>query len=229
MNILITGGGTEEPIDTVRSICNFSTGRTASFLAESLSKAGHNVTALMAERAVKPEEKGICIRTFKSFQNLSDAVESLCRTGRWDLIVHAAAVSDFSVDTIEMNGKTYRPGDFAKISSDSAPVIRLKKNPKIVDSIKKWCKENASGTVLTAFKLTSGASAEERKEATEKLFNSTGNAGLSPDFVVSNDLSEITSTSHPCTIWAKNGKIAAETQNLEELASFLGNIKGGSR
>ena len=32
MKILITGGGSEEKIDNVRSICNFSTGRNSSFL-----------------------------------------------------------------------------------------------------------------------------------------------------------------------------------------------------
>ncbi len=222
MKILITGGGTEEPIDTVRSICNFSTGRTASFLAKSLSESGHSVTALMAERAIKPKEsKTLSVKTFKSFQNLSDSIENLCKTEQWDLIIHAAAVSDFSVDTIEMDGKLFHPGDFSKISSDSEPVIRLKKNPKIVDSIKNWCGNNAEKTTLIAFKLTSSATTEERKKAVDKVFDSTGRTVSSPDFVVSNDLSEINNNLHPCTIWHKNGNIVKRTQTLEELVDFL--------
>ena len=39
MNILITGGGCEEPIDDVRSVCNFSTGKTSSLIADCLVKA----------------------------------------------------------------------------------------------------------------------------------------------------------------------------------------------
>ncbi|MCR5494753.1 MAG: hypothetical protein K6F15_03870 [Treponema sp.] len=227
MNILITGGGTEEAIDNVRSICNFSTGRTSTFLADWLSKKGHTVTALMAERAIKPEvSEKLSVITFKSFQNLSDSLEKLCSQNKWHLIVHAAAVSDFSVASIEMNGKVYKPGDFTKISSDSEPIIRLKRNPKIVDSIKKWCGKDAEKTILVAFKLTSQASEEERKIALDKVFDSSGRGIFSPDYVVSNDLSEITKELHPCTIWGKDNKIAEKTKTLEELAFFLEKMAG---
>ncbi len=53
--ILITAGGTREPIDSVRYIGNMSSGRTASRLADELTDAGHRVTWLGAEDAVTPE------------------------------------------------------------------------------------------------------------------------------------------------------------------------------
>ena len=53
MKILITGGGSEEPIDNVRAVCNFSTGRTSAFLADFFAGAGHEVTEIVSERAVK--------------------------------------------------------------------------------------------------------------------------------------------------------------------------------
>ena len=70
MNILITGGGCEEAIDSVRSVCNFSTGKTACKIASTLlsTKPSIKITAIMAEKAEKPE--GCTVRTFRSFSDL---------------------------------------------------------------------------------------------------------------------------------------------------------------
>ena len=37
MKILVTGGGSIEPIDNVRAVCNFSTGKTSAFLSDLFS------------------------------------------------------------------------------------------------------------------------------------------------------------------------------------------------
>jgi hypothetical protein len=42
MNILITAGGTVEPIDNVRGISNFATGRLGGMIADNLAHAGGN-------------------------------------------------------------------------------------------------------------------------------------------------------------------------------------------
>lgn len=239
MKILITGGGSEEPIDNVRYISNFSTGKTAAYLAETLYKAGHDVTLLTAIKSAKPESytedcecncngKGrLSVITYRTFNDLKENLERECTSSRYDGIIHAAAVSDYSVSKLIIGDEEYEPGSIPKVSSGLELTIKLKKNPKLVDMIKSWVNANkASGanTKLVAFKLTSKATEEERKTAVKKVFDSTGDEKLAPDFVVSNDLSEITKTEHPCVIWQKGMTIARKVQNLEGLATALSEL-----
>ena len=44
MDVLVTAGGTSEPIDNVRSITNHSSGGLGKAIAESFLAAGHTVT-----------------------------------------------------------------------------------------------------------------------------------------------------------------------------------------
>lgn len=218
MKILITGGGSEEPIDNVRSVCNFSTGRTSSFLADFIAASGFEVTALMAEKAVKPADKNIRLITYKTFAQLKTALETECSTKSYNAIIHAAAVSDYSPETIEVDGKTFKAGQVSKVPAGTELVIRMKKNPKLVDSIK----QNAgTDCTVVAFKLTSNATIPERQTAVNKIFSSNSSKDLAPDLVVSNDLSEITTSAHPCTIYRNNMDVAGKVQNLKELAEFL--------
>ena len=219
MKILITGGGSEEPIDNVRSVCNFSTGKTSAFLADFFAQNGEEVKEIVSERCVKPEKTRFI--TYRTFCDLKNALEKECRTGNYDAIIHAAAVSDYSPDTIEIDGKTYSAGSVPKISGAESLVIRMKKNPKLVDSLKIWSGEN---TKVVAFKLTSQASIEERKACVMKIFNAHKDKKLSPDYVVSNDKSEITAERHPCRIFDKTGTVTAEADNLKELAETLSKI-----
>ena len=130
MKVLITGGGSEEPIDNVRSVCNFSTGRTASFLADFFADSGFEVTALMAEKAVKPSRSITRVLTYKTFAQLKSALEEECRTGHYNAIIHAAAVSDYSPETIQVDGKSYKAGEVSKVPAGTELVIRMKKKSK---------------------------------------------------------------------------------------------------
>lgn len=214
--ILITGGGSEEPIDNVRSVCNFSTGRTSSFIAESFAQSGFEVTALMAEKAIKPENCKVI--TYRTFAQLKSALETQCKNGGYSMVIQAAAVSDYSPETVIVDGKEYKVGEFSKLPAGSELTIKMRKNPKLVDSIKENCGKN---TVVVAFKLTSNASPEERKAAVQKIFCASTDTSLSPDFVVSNDLSEIKGEIHPCRIFDRNLEIAENTEKLSQLAEFL--------
>ena len=51
VHCLVTAGPTFEPIDQVRRLTNFSTGRLGSELAACLAAAGHQVTLLLGEQA----------------------------------------------------------------------------------------------------------------------------------------------------------------------------------
>ncbi|WII72538.1 bifunctional phosphopantothenoylcysteine decarboxylase/phosphopantothenate--cysteine ligase CoaBC [Bdellovibrio sp. 22V] len=184
VKVLITAGGTQEPIDTVRVISNLSSGRTGIALAEYMAQMGFEVTLLQAHGTPKTEH--VSRRDyFTSFASLDEKMKEYLGSEDFTHVIHAAAVSDYSVDTIEAAGKKVRPFEVKKLSSDvDAMSIHLKRNHKIVDRLKTYSK-NKSLQVI-AFKLTSHASAEERQAAVEKLFKSS-----KADYVVHNDLAEI--------------------------------------
>lgn len=215
MKILITGGGSTEKIDNVRSICNFSSGKTSSFLADFFAK-NHEVTCLMAKKAIKPEK--CTVFEYESFDDFSKLLEENCKNMDFDLIIHGAAVSDFSVESVIVGQKEYKAGTFSKIDSENQVFIKLKKNPKLICSIKKWCKNEP---ILIGFKLTSDATFVERQNAVKKLFNSFENQKSSANFVISNDLSEINEENHFFNIFDSNLKIVANGQNLMDLATEI--------
>lgn len=214
MKILITGGGCEEPIDNVRSICNFSTGRTSTEIANTLIdsfKSNIDVTAIMAEKAVKP--KNCNIKTFKTFQQLEDLIKKECSSEIYDVIIHAAAVSDYSPEYVIIDEIKYKIGEIPKISSQNSLQIVMKKNPKILNNIKNWTENSCK---LIGFKLTSNATEEERNIAVNKLFSEEN----SPDYVIANDLSEITETEHPFYIYSKMGLIK-KVFTVKELINII--------
>ena len=185
--VLITSGGTIEPIDQVRAITNFSSGRTAAQIAESFFFAGFDVTYLHAAGAPLPDVpcKALSFKTFGDLQNLMR--EELHLTDV-DVFVHAAAVSDFFVKSA-VSGK---------IESNGPLTLALEKNPKLLNLVKNLSKQKS--LALVGFKLTVGAPQESKKLAIDKLFNESG-----CDFVVSNDLSDISDSSHRGEIVSSNG------------------------
>jgi len=189
--ILITAGGTREPIDTVRYIGNLSSGRTSARLADELTAAGHRVTWLGAEDAVEPVLPCRAAR-FDSYADLAARLQTLLAGADFDVVIHAAAVSDFSVAAVltsEGQPLDNRPG---KLSSGSGLMLRLKPNPKLLDRLRDWSK-NPQMRVI-GFKLTDTADLQQRQAAVKKQFDESG-----VDAVVHNDLADISDLGH--TFW----------------------------
>ena len=183
LNFLITSGGTEEPIDGVRSISNFSSGRTGAEFADYLFKQGHEVTLLRAHRAMEAS-KCISEVTFKSFHDLDHRLKELLSTNHFDCVIHLAAVSDYSVDHLIIDGEKVDPGPETKFSSDQDITLNLARNYKIVDRIHSYSKNG--DVLLVAFKLTNNATEEERERAVLHLLEHS-----LADVVVQNDLTEV--------------------------------------
>lgn len=213
MNILITGGGCEEAIDSVRSVCNFSTGKTACKIASTLlsTKPSIKITAIMAEKAEKPE--GCTVRTFRSFSDLEHILKEECTAGSYDAVIHVAAVSDYSPEAVIIDGKEYPVGSIQKISSEKSLLIKMKKNPKLIESIKSWTGKNCT---LVGFKLTSNATRKEQETAVAKMFS----AENPPDLVAANDLSLITPDFHPFRLYKKTG-LATECSSIESMCGHI--------
>lgn len=90
--VIVTAGGTREPIDAVRYIGNSSSGRMGIELAKAARDAGANVQ-LIAANIDLPLPKGIQVTRVSTVDELELAMERSC-----DVMIMAAAVSDFRVE-----------------------------------------------------------------------------------------------------------------------------------
>ncbi len=188
--VLVTAGGTREPIDAVRYISNHSSGRTAASIADALSSRGHSVTLLAEVNAMRPSLP--CeLASFSSYADLEQELRRLLGQQQFDWVIHAAAVSDFSIDHIEQDGKTIAAA--GKLSSSGQLSLHLKPNAKLLHQLRDWS-ANAAVRVI-GFKLTSTADQASRAQAVRGLFETAG-----VDAVVHNDLSEIQPGRHRYTL-----------------------------
>jgi len=187
--ILVTAGGTRECIDSVRYIGNMSSGRTAARLADELVAAGHDVTWLGAEDAIRPVSaaRTVC---YYSFKDIETRLRDLLGSGSYDVVIHAAAVSDFSVASVESENGEALQGKQGKLSSGSDLLLRLKRNPKLLSQLKKWSGNPALQVI--GFKLTDTEEPQQRIAEVRKQFDQS-----KVDAVVHNDLSEISEKAHP--------------------------------
>jgi phosphopantothenoylcysteine decarboxylase / phosphopantothenate---cysteine ligase len=216
-NVLITYGGTQEPIDGVRAITNLSTGQTGQSLADKLSAFGYNVEALCSTTAPAPHEAKLLER-FTSHNDLEHKIKNHLSSKSYKAVIHLAAVSDYSVDKIVADDKVITPSKEIKIGTEKSLTLLLKPNSKIVNSLKSFS-ENKDIQVI-AFKLTNTKDAIERSDAIEKLLHSPG-----IDIVVHNDLSTIDQTRkmHSFHIYG-NHINDTEAANVQALANKLSEI-----
>jgi phosphopantothenoylcysteine decarboxylase / phosphopantothenate---cysteine ligase len=89
--VLVSAGGTREPLDSVRYVGNRSSGRMGIALAEEARRRGAEVTLLAANLAV-PTPAGVAVVDTPTAADLER--EALAR-GESDVIVMAAAVADY--------------------------------------------------------------------------------------------------------------------------------------
>ena len=210
--ILITAGGTREAIDSVRFIGNQSTGRTAAALCDALQRQGHDVHWLGAESAIRPGN-GAQQSTFSSFDDLAEGLKTRLSGNSYDLVIHAAAVSDFSVDRMERtDGSPLERG--GKLSSGEGMNLVLKPNPKLLDQLSAWSKNPALRII--GFKLTDGASQTQRTAAVARLFNGGG-----VHAVVHNDLQEMDNGQHPYRLHS-NPETFVFCEDAQDLAKHVG-------
>lgn len=219
MNILITGGGCREAIDNVRCVTNTSTGRTSSAIADYFFAQGAHVTLLAAASAVKPTA-ACTIRTFVSGEDLGKLMQQELSSTDYDMVIHAAAVSDFVPQTIIMDGVEIPAGPEGKIPSGSSMTVTFRAAPKLADSIKGWARNaGRREPVVVCFKLTSGAT-KEKVEAACRSILERGAA----DLVVANDILNIRGECHPFDVnILQDGQIKAihHGKREEEIARIL--------
>ena len=120
MRIMVTAGPTQEPVDPVRYITNRSSGKMGYAIAGAAARRGADVTLISGPVALTPPP-GVETLRVRTTAEMRQTV--LDRAGRSDVVIKAAAVSD------------YRPGETAdqKIKKDDGPLtLNLVKNPDIL-------------------------------------------------------------------------------------------------
>ncbi len=221
--ILVTFGGTQEPIDGVRVIANSSTGQTGATICDELLQAGYQVTALHAKGSKLPKLANASharLISFTSHKDLDEKLQSLLFENQYSTIVHLAAVSDFAVEKIEIEGVAKAATVEAKIDSDHPMILHLVPAKKLVHHLKDYA-QNRSLKVI-AFKLTRTDDQNDRHRAVKKLF---GDAHII-DCVIHNDENEIDRDNnlHPYTLYFKNGrqiKLHSTTELAHQISSLV--------
>lgn len=99
MKILITGGGTSEKIDDVRSITNHSTGRLGKELVTTFSEDYCcDVFYIYGNNSLVPVSKpNVHLFPIVSVDDLDTTIDDLCSLYSFDVVIHSMAVSDYKV------------------------------------------------------------------------------------------------------------------------------------
>jgi phosphopantothenoylcysteine decarboxylase / phosphopantothenate---cysteine ligase len=163
--VVVTAGGTREPLDSVRFLGNRSSGRMGIALAEEASRRGADVTLLLANGSVAPSP-GIEVIATPTAADL--ARETLARADA-DVVLMAAAVADYSPRE-PIGGKRPKSKEPWTITLDPTE-----------DILAELALRRTNGQVLVGFAADEGESGLAR--AREKLAVKGGN------FFVFNDVS----------------------------------------
>ncbi len=164
-HVLVTAGGTREPLDAVRFVGNRSSGRMGVALAEEAQRRGAEVTLIASNLAVAPPV-GVEIVQAPTAADVQQATTS--RAGA-DVVLMAAAVSD------------YRPAqsdDAKRPKDDKTWQIELEPT---ADVLRDLGESRKNGQVLVGFAAETAADGLER--ARKKL------ADKQVDLIVYNDVS----------------------------------------
>jgi phosphopantothenoylcysteine decarboxylase / phosphopantothenate---cysteine ligase len=166
LRVLVTAGGTREPIDAVRYVGNRSSGRMGVAVADEASRRGADVTLILAAASAAPSAP-MRILHAESAAELERATLEAAASA--DVIVMAAAVSD------------YRPADaYAGKRPKTGEPWHVTLEPT-TDILREVGSRRTAGQVLVGFAAEHGPGGVERARA--KLERK------SLDMIVMNDVS----------------------------------------
>lgn len=163
MNILVTAGNTQTPVDRVRCITNIFSGRTGAQLAATAFERGHAVTLLTSHPealdAVPTERPRLApdwqVRPYRTFEELEALMAKEVGSGRYDVVVHAAAVGDYHVAGVYSHqGGQFVDASAGKVKGSHPELwLRLVPAPKLIDKVRTaW----GFAGMLVKFKLEVG-------------------------------------------------------------------------
>ena len=184
--VLISFGGTYEPIDSVRGITNKSSGKMGLALAREAYIRGADLKLIVANVAVDIPSVFDVIHV-ETGKEMYDAVLELVPS--YDIFISAAAVSDF---------KFKKKSD--KIDSSSSLFLNLKPTTKIIRQIK----DINPDIFLVGFKAEFNISREDIIECARKQIADAGT-----DWVIANDISK-----YECQFGSDNNEVLIVDDNV---------------
>jgi len=163
VSVIVTAGGTREPIDPVRFIGNRSSGKQGHAIAEEAAARGADVVLVTTAKLAGPP--GVERIDVETAQQMHDVV--MGRAGEADVVVMAAAVADFT--PVRVAGHKLK-------KADGVPAIELRPT---VDILAALGSAKPEGQVLVGFAAETRA---VREHALGKL------AAKRADLLVANDV-----------------------------------------
>jgi phosphopantothenoylcysteine decarboxylase/phosphopantothenate--cysteine ligase len=169
--VLVTAGGTREPIDPVRFVGNRSSGRQGHALAVEARSRGAVVTLITtaAGQLPPPEGPGLATVSVETAEQMATAVQAHALTS--DVIVMAAAVADF---------RPKAAADQKLKKADGVPELVLEATPDILSEV---ARTRRPGQVVVGFAAETASGPQLRRYAVDKLQRKQ------LDLVVANDVS----------------------------------------
>jgi phosphopantothenoylcysteine decarboxylase/phosphopantothenate--cysteine ligase len=163
--ILVTAGPTREPLDPVRFISNYSSGKMGYAIAAEARRRGAEVTLVSGPTQLAPPV-GVDLAPVETAQEMFEAVVS--RYDRLDVVIKAAAVADFRPQQRSMQ----------KLKKQATrPVLEMERTPDILS----YLGEHKSRQVLVGFAL-------ESEDLLENASTKLNQKNL--DMIVANDLTD---------------------------------------
>ncbi|MGC2372325.1 MAG: bifunctional phosphopantothenoylcysteine decarboxylase/phosphopantothenate--cysteine ligase CoaBC [Solirubrobacteraceae bacterium] len=203
LRVLVTAGGTREPLDSVRFLGNSSSGRMGLALAEVAHGRGAEVTLVAANVPLEPPA-GVTVRRVSTAAELEQACEAEFPT--CDVLLMAAAVADFRPAT-QVDGKIKKGGR-------DRLTIELEPTPDVLCGLSSRRKP---GQTLVAFAAEHGPGALEHARA--KL------SAKQVDAVVFNDISRsdigFESAANEVTIITSGGDEQVSRARKESVAATI--------
>jgi phosphopantothenoylcysteine decarboxylase / phosphopantothenate---cysteine ligase len=140
--VVVSAGGTREPLDPVRYLGNRSSGKQGFALARVAARRGAEVVLVSANTALTAPE-GVKVVPVQTALELQDAVSSAAAGA--DVVVMAAAVADFRPATYA-DAKIKKSHDPSQ--PDAAPTIELVRNPDVLAGLVQARGEQASPVIV---------------------------------------------------------------------------------
>lgn len=211
VRVLVTAGGTQEPIDPVRFLGNRSSGRMGYALAAEAAARGARVTVIAANVSL-PDPAGVKVVRVRTAAELARAAKAAF--DECDVLLMAAAVADF---------KPSRSASH-KLKKDSAEAPKKLKLKPTQDVLSKLAERRKPGQTLIGFAAEHGEDAIEYGRG--KLYRKR------LDAVVINDVSDpeigFESADNEVTIVTRDGheEHVAKAPKSEIAAALLDAVHG---
>jgi phosphopantothenoylcysteine decarboxylase/phosphopantothenate--cysteine ligase len=212
--VLVTAGGTREPIDAARFIGNYSSGNQGIAFARAAKQLGAEVV-LIAANIDEAMTAGLDCVNVQTAMQLGEAL--VAQRGEYDILVMAAAVADFRPATAtETKLKRSEVGD--KLD------LELVANPDLLAQTVSSLNQEGSTAIVIGFAAEASDDLENlgRKKLDSKGCNYIVANNISNGKVFGKDETEVVLVSKGSTEKFEGTKQAVATAVLSQIASNMG-------